>query len=45
MTMTPPGGAPVQRRGYTLMILPKEPDGRWPLALDAKLLARRAGGF
>ena len=39
MTMTPPGGEPVTRAGYTLTILRKEPDGRWVLARDANLLA------
>ena len=38
MTMTPPGGAPVHRAGYTLTILRKERDGRWRLARDANLL-------
>jgi uncharacterized protein (TIGR02246 family) len=39
MTMTPPGGVPVRRSGYTLTILRKEADGRWRLARDANLLA------
>src|SRR5262249_49471914 len=38
MTVTPAGGAPVQRTGYTLTILRKQPDGRWRLARDANLL-------
>ena len=38
LTITPPGGAPVQRAGYTLTILRKGPDGRWRLARDANLL-------
>ena len=38
VTMTPPGGAPVRRSGYTLTILKKQPDGRWLLARDANLL-------
>jgi uncharacterized protein (TIGR02246 family) len=38
VTMTPPGGAPVRRTGYTLTILRKQPDGRWLLARDANLL-------
>jgi uncharacterized protein (TIGR02246 family) len=37
VTMTPPGGNPVRRAGYTLSILRKE-DGRWRLARDANLL-------
>src|SRR5205823_14249226 len=40
VTMTPPGGAPVKRAGYTLTVLRKEPDGRWVLARDANLLAK-----
>jgi ketosteroid isomerase-like protein len=40
--MTPPGGKPVRRAGYTLTILRKEPDGRWRLARDANLLAETA---
>jgi uncharacterized protein (TIGR02246 family) len=39
VTMTPPGGAPTTRAGYTLTILRKEPDGKWLLARDANLLA------
>jgi uncharacterized protein (TIGR02246 family) len=38
LTITPPGGAPVRRAGYTLTILRKGPDGRWRLARDANLL-------
>jgi uncharacterized protein (TIGR02246 family) len=38
VTMTPPGGVPVKRSGYTLTILKKQPDGRWLLARDANLL-------
>jgi uncharacterized protein (TIGR02246 family) len=38
VTMTPPGGTAVNRAGYTLTILRKEPDGRWRLARDANLL-------
>ena len=40
MTITPDGGAPVHRAGYTLTILRKEPDGRWVLARDANLVTR-----
>ena len=39
MTLTPPGGAPRTRSGYTLTVLRKEPDGKWRLARDANLLA------
>jgi uncharacterized protein (TIGR02246 family) len=42
VTMTPPGGKPVRRTGYTLTILRKQPDGRWLLARDANLLAEVA---
>jgi uncharacterized protein (TIGR02246 family) len=38
VTVTPPGGQPMRRSGYTLTILRKEPDGRWLLARDANLL-------
>ena len=38
MTITPPGGAPVHRAGYTLTVLRKETDGRWRLARDANLV-------
>jgi uncharacterized protein (TIGR02246 family) len=39
LTITPPGGQPMKRAGYTLTLLHKEPDGRWRLARDANLLA------
>jgi uncharacterized protein (TIGR02246 family) len=39
ITVTPPGGAPVRRSGYTLSILRKEPDGRWLLHRDANLVS------
>lgn len=39
VTVTPPGGAPTRRAGYTLTLLRKEADGRWRLARDANLLA------
>jgi uncharacterized protein (TIGR02246 family) len=38
MTITPEGGEPVKRSGYTLTILRKE-DGRWRLARDANLVS------
>ncbi len=37
VTMTPAGGKPMHRRGYTLTILKKEA-GRWRLARDANLM-------
>jgi uncharacterized protein (TIGR02246 family) len=42
VAMTPPGGEPVRRAGYTLTILRKGADGRWRLARDANLLAKVA---
>jgi uncharacterized protein (TIGR02246 family) len=39
VTMTPPGGQPMRRSGYTLTIFRREPDGKWRLARDANLLA------
>ena len=39
MTITPPGGKPTLRSGYTLTILRKKPDGGWVLYRDANLLA------
>ena len=41
ITVTPPGGQPVKRAGYTLTIVRKQPDGTWRLARDANLLAAR----
>jgi uncharacterized protein (TIGR02246 family) len=40
MTMTPPGGEPVHRAGYTLSILRKGPSGKWVLARDANLVMK-----
>jgi uncharacterized protein (TIGR02246 family) len=42
VSMTPPGGNPIHRSGYTLTILRKEADGKWRLARDANLLERVA---
>lgn len=39
VTVTPPNGSPVQRAGYTLSILRKEPDGRWLLYRDANFVS------
>ena len=39
ITITPAGGTPIQRSGFTLTILRKEPDGRWLLARDANLVS------
>ena len=38
VTITPPGGQPAVRSGYTLTILRKEADGKWVIARDANLL-------
>jgi uncharacterized protein (TIGR02246 family) len=38
ISMTPPGGAPIKRSGFTLTILQKQSDGRWLLARDANLV-------
>jgi uncharacterized protein (TIGR02246 family) len=40
LTITPPGGEPVRRAGYTLSILRKEPSGKWVLARDANLVMK-----
>jgi uncharacterized protein (TIGR02246 family) len=42
LTMTPPGGTPVRRSGYTLTIMQKGADGRWRLARDANLVSKEA---
>jgi uncharacterized protein (TIGR02246 family) len=39
ITMTPDGGAPAHRSGYTLTILRKQADGRWLLARDANMVS------
>ena len=44
ITMTPPGGRPVKRAGYTLTILCKEPNGKWQLARDDNLMAEVKDG-
>jgi uncharacterized protein (TIGR02246 family) len=38
LTMTPQGGQPMQRAGYTLTILKRQPDGRWVITRDANLM-------
>ena len=38
VTVTPPGGQPMRRSGYTLTLFRKNADGRWLLARDANLL-------
>ena len=39
LTMTPAGGEPRRRSGYTLTILRKGADGRWRLFRDANLVS------
>jgi uncharacterized protein (TIGR02246 family) len=39
VAMTPPGGAPKRRSGYTLSVLRKTPEGKWLMVRDANLLA------
>jgi ketosteroid isomerase-like protein len=38
--VTPPGGAPIHRAGYTLTILRKTPAGKWVLVRDANLMTK-----
>jgi len=38
VTVTPAGGKPVRRSGYTLSILRKSPGGKWQLYRDTNLL-------
>jgi uncharacterized protein (TIGR02246 family) len=38
ITVTPSGGTPIYRAGYTLTILRKDGSGKWLLARDANLL-------
>lgn len=40
VSVTPPGGEPVRRAGYTLTILRKTPAGKWLLARDANLMTK-----
>jgi uncharacterized protein (TIGR02246 family) len=40
VTVTPPGGAPIRRAGWTLTILRKTPAGQWMLARDANLMTK-----
>src|SRR5262249_9850146 len=39
ITVMPPDGTPMQRRGYTLSILRKQSGGKWALWRDANLVA------
>jgi len=38
LTITPEGGTPMMRSGYTLTLLRKNGDGQWKLARDANLV-------
>ncbi|HEX4415566.1 MAG TPA: SgcJ/EcaC family oxidoreductase [Lacipirellulaceae bacterium] len=38
ISVTPPGGSPMKRSGWTLTIFQKQTDGRWLLARDANLV-------
>lgn len=40
VTVTPPGGEPLERAGHTLTVL-RRTGGRWQIARDANLLAPR----
>jgi uncharacterized protein (TIGR02246 family) len=40
VTITPPDGTTVRRKGYTLSVFRKAADGRWQLARDANLLTK-----
>jgi uncharacterized protein (TIGR02246 family) len=42
MVITPAGGQPVRRAGYTLSVLRKSPAGKWQLYCDANLLTVQA---
>jgi uncharacterized protein (TIGR02246 family) len=42
MTVTPAGGTPVHRAGYTLSVFRREPGGAWKLARDANLVTTTA---
>jgi uncharacterized protein (TIGR02246 family) len=39
ITVTPPDGTAMRRRGYTLSILRKQSDGKWVLWRDANLIS------
>ncbi len=44
MTITPPGGKPMARSGYTLAILRKNQSGAWVLVRDANLVTTQSNG-
>ena|SRR5215469_14967641 len=39
LEITPGGGSPLHRSGYTLTVLRKDPDGKWKLFRDANLVS------
>jgi uncharacterized protein (TIGR02246 family) len=41
VTVTPPGGAPIRRAGWTLTILRKTGAGKWVLVRDANLMTKQ----
>jgi uncharacterized protein (TIGR02246 family) len=41
VTVTPPGGAPIRRAGWTLTILRKTSAGKWVLVRDANLMTKQ----
>ena len=43
ITVMPPAGTPMQRRGYTLSILRKQSDGKWVLWREANCLQVTSG--
>ena len=38
VAMTPPGGQPIRRAGYTLTLFNRKPDGAWVITRDANLM-------
>jgi ketosteroid isomerase-like protein len=42
VTVTPPGGQPIRRAGWTLTILRKMEAGKWVLVRDANLMTKVA---
>jgi uncharacterized protein (TIGR02246 family) len=40
VSVTPPGGAPIRRAGWTLTIVRKTAAGKWVLARDANLMTK-----
>jgi uncharacterized protein (TIGR02246 family) len=41
VTVTPPGGQPIRRAGWTLAILRKTDPGKWVLVRDANLMTKQ----